>query len=157
MARDVTEDVNIEVRSVRKVGIVSVSYRIVEARSGRVLVTDSIQTKQEFQDEGRQGVQLGNFRQETDFVELPPDIEILSGTGGLADKISEEIGIKLVEFLKDPEEQYSADAKRFVNEGDYLGASRMAAYSIVLRELKDKEMGTLREELKDYAMESPTL
>jgi hypothetical protein len=157
VARDVTEDVTIEVRSVRKVGIVSVSYRIVEASSGRVLVTDSIQTKQEFQDEGRQGVQLGNFRQETDFVELPPDIEILSGSGGLADKISEEIGIKLVEFLKDPEEQYSANARRFVNEGDYLGASRMAAYSIVLRDLKDKDMGTLREDLKDYAMESPTL
>jgi hypothetical protein len=157
VARDVTEDVTIEVRSVRKVGIVSVSYRIVEASSGRVLVTDSIQTKQEFQDEGRQGVQLGNFRQETDFVELPPDIEILSGTGGLADKISEEIGIKLVEFLKDPEEQYSADARRFVNEGDYLGASRMAAYSIVLRDLKDKDMGSLREDLKDYAMASPAL
>lgn len=155
--RDVTEDVTIEVNNVRKVGIISVSYRVVEASSGRVLFTDSMQTKQEFEDEGRQGVQLGDFRQETDFVELPPDIEILSGQGGLADKISEEIGVKLVDFLKDPEEQYSAEAERFVNEGDYLGAAQRAAYSIVLRELKGKEMGDLREELKDYAMAAPAV
>ncbi len=157
LRQDVTEDVTIEVNNVRKVGIISVSYRVVEASSGRVLFTDSIQTKQEFQDEGRQGVQLGNFKQETDFVELPPDIEILSGAGGLADKISEEIGVKLVTFLQDPEEQYSAGASRFVQEGDYLSAARKAAYSIVLRERKSKEMGTLKQDLKRYAMDSPAL
>jgi len=155
--RDVTEDVTIEVNNVRKVGIISVSYRVVEASSGRVLYTDSIQTKQEFEDEGREGVQLGDFTQETDFVELPPDIEILSGAGGRADKISEEIGVKLVEFLKDPEEQYSEEAARFVNEGDFVGAARRAAYSIVLRENKSKEMGTLQRDLKAYAMEAPPL
>ncbi|MCP4906932.1 MAG: hypothetical protein GY910_18315 [bacterium] len=155
--RDVTEDVTIQVTNVRKVGIISVSYRVIEASSGRVLFTDSIQTKQEFQDDGRQGIQLGDFRQETDFVELPPDIEILSGSGGLADNISEAIGIKLVDFLKDPEDQYSLDATRFVGEGDFIGAARMAAYSIVLREIKSKEIGTLRDDLKGYAMESPPL
>ena len=157
ISRDVTEDVTIKITSARKVGIISVSYRVVEASSGRVLFTDSIQTKQEFQDEGREGVQLGNFKQETDFVELPPDIEILSGAAGLADNISEEIGIKLVDFLQDPEEQYSMDATRFVTEGDFAGAARMAAYSIVLRDIKSKEIGTLRSELKDYAMQSPGL
>jgi len=157
ITRDVTEDVSIRVTSVRKVGIISVSYRVVEASSGRVLFTDSIQTKQTFQDEGRQGVQLGSFKQETDFVELPPDIEILSGADGLSDKISLEIGVKLVDFLKDPEEQYGLDAKRFVDEGDYFGAARNAAYAIVLREIKSKEIGDLREKLKTYAMESPAL
>ncbi|HPG24869.1 MAG TPA: hypothetical protein PLW10_04490 [Myxococcota bacterium] len=157
VTRDVTEDVSIEVTNVRKVGIISVSYRVVEAATGRVLFTDSLQTKQEFQDEGRQGVSLGNFTQETDFVELPPDIEILSGNDGLADKISEEIGVKLVEFLQNPEEQYAVEAERFVSEGDYLGASRKAAYAIVLREIKSKDVGPLREELKAYAMASPRL
>lgn len=157
VTRDVTEDVTIRVTAVRKVGIISVSYRVVEASSGRVLFTDSIQTKQTFQDEGRQGVQLGSFKQETDFVELPPDIEILSGADGLSDKVSLEIGIKLVEFLKDPEVQYGVDAQRFVDEGDYFGAARNAAYAIVLREIKSKEIGDLREDLKKYAMQSPLL
>jgi predicted small lipoprotein YifL len=157
VTRDVTEDVTIRVTNVRKVGIISVSYRVVEASSGRVLFTDSIQTKQTFQDEGRQGVQLGSFKQETDFVELPPDIEILSGADGLSDKISLEIGIKLVAFLEDPEDQYATDAKRFVDEGDYFGAARNASYAIVLREIKSKELGNLREDLKTYAMESPAL
>ncbi|MFK7896052.1 MAG: CsgG/HfaB family protein [Myxococcota bacterium] len=157
ITRDVTEDVRIEVNSVRKVGIISVSYRVVEASSGRVLFTDSMQSKQEFQDEGRQGVQLGNFKQETDFVELPPDIEILSGNDGLADKISKEIGMKLVKFLQNPEETYVKEADRFVNEGDYIGASRKAAYAIVLSEDKQKEIGSLRDDLKSYAMQSPQL
>ncbi len=157
ITRDVTEDVSIEVTSVRKVGIISVAYRVVEASSGRVLFTDSIQTKQEFQDEGRQGIQLGNFTQETDFVELPPDIEILSGDGGLADKISKEIGVKLVEFLENPEEQYVMEAARFVDEGDFIGAARKAAYAIVLSEIKDKDVGNLRIDLRRYAMECPTL
>ncbi len=157
ITRDVTEDVTIQVTNVRKVGIISVSYRVVEASSGRVLFTDSIQTKQMFQDEGRQGVQLGNFKQETDFVELPPDIEILSGADGLSDKISEEIGIKLVSFLENPEDQYETDAARFVDEGDFIGAARKAAYAIVLCEIKSKDFGNLREDLKRYAMESPAL
>jgi len=155
--RDVTEDVTIEVNSVRKVGIISVSYRVVDAASGRVLFTDSMQTKQEFQDEGRQGVQLGEFKQETDFVELPPDIEILSGADGLADNISQEIGAKLVDFLKDPEEAYTKDADRFADEGDYLSAARKAAYSIVLHEIKQRDMGTLKADLKRYALGSPAL
>jgi hypothetical protein len=157
ISRDVTEDVTIQVTNVRKVGIISVSYRVVEASSGRVLFTDSIQTKQEFQDEGRQGVQLGNFKQETEFVDLPPDIEILSGEGGLADKISEEIGVKLVDFLKNPEDKYAAEAKRFVAEGDYVGAARYTAYAIVLREVKSKDVDELKTQLMEYAMESPAL
>lgn len=155
VSRDVTEDVTIQVTNVRKVGIISVSYRVIEANSGRVLFTDSIQTKQEFQDDGRQGIQLGNFIQETDFVELPPDIEILSGNNGLADKISEEIGIKLVEFLENPEAQYSKDAKRFENEGDFVAAATRAAYALILAENKDsKNLRDLRETLKRYAMAS---
>jgi hypothetical protein len=152
--RDVTEDVTIEVTSVRKVGIISVSYRVIQASSGRVLFTDSIQTKQEFQDEGRQGVQLGRFRRETDFVELPPDIEILSGLDGLADQISEAIGSKLVEFLQNPEDQYALDAKRAEDEGDFASAARQAAYAIILRQSKSKEIGDLRSELKRYAISS---
>jgi hypothetical protein len=153
--RDVTEDVSLEVTSVRKVGIISVSYRVIEANSGRVLFTDSIQTKQEFQDEGRQGVRLGDFQQDTDFVELPPDIEILSGNSGLADKISEEIGVKLVDFLQNPEDQYVEEARRFETEGDFISAARKAAYAIILSESKSKDMGDLRSELKRYAMSSP--
>jgi hypothetical protein len=157
VTRDVTEDVTIQVNSVRKVGIISVAYRVIQANSGRVLFTDSIQTKQTFQDEGREGVQLGNFKQETDFVELPPDIEILSGSEGLSEKISNEIGTKLVEFLHDPEDQYAANAKRFVDEGDYIGAAQQTAFAIILLEIKSKEIGALRDDLKAYAMESPVL
>ncbi len=157
ITRDITEDVTLRVNAVRKVGIISVAYRIIQASSGRVLFTDSIQTKQTFQDEGREGVQLGNFKQETNFVELPPDIEILSGSDGLSEKISGEIGAKLVDFLHDPEVKYAANAKRFVNEGDYIGAAEQAAYAIVLLELKSKEIGSLRDELKSYAMASPAL
>lgn len=155
VSRDVTEDVTIQVTNVRKVGIISVSYRVIEANSGRVLFTDSIQTKQEFQDDGRQGIQLGNFMQETDFVELPPDIEILSGNEGLADKISAEIGGKLVDFLQNPEAQYSKEAKRFENEGDFVAAATRAAYALILAESKDaKNQNELRETLKRYAMAS---
>jgi hypothetical protein len=153
--QDITEDVEFDVTSVRKVGIISVSYRVVEASSGRVVFTDSMQDRQEFQDEGRQGVQLGDFKQETDFVELPPDIEILSGDKGLADKISDGIGQKLVEFLQNPEDKYEQEASRAVEEGDFAGAARKIAYAISLREAKSKDVGRLKELLRSYAMQSP--
>ena len=155
IVRDITEDVKFDVTAVRKVGIISVSYRVVEASSGRVVFTDSLQDRQEFQDEGHQGVKLGDFNQETDFVELPPDIEILSGDKGLADKISDAIGKKLVDFLKNPEDQYEKDATRSVDEGDFASASTKIAYAIALREAKSKNVGPLREHLRSYAMQSP--
>ena len=60
-------------------------------------------------------------------------------------------------FLEDPEEEYAAEAKRFVDAGDYIGAASKAAYAIVLRKIKSKELGTLRDDLKNYAMETPSL
>ena len=65
--------------------------------------------------------------------------------------------MKLVDFLKDPEEAYSKNSARFVREGDFAGAARMAAYSIVLRDIKAKELGTLPADLKSFAMQSTPL
>ncbi len=76
---------------------------------------------------------------------------------GLADKISDAIGKKLVDFLKNPEEQYVVEAKRAVDEGDYAAASRKIAYAIALREAKSKDVGKLRESLRAYAMQAQRL
>ena len=43
---------------------------------------------------------------------------------------------------------------RFEGEGDFASAARQAAYAIILRESKSKEIGDLRSELKRYAMSS---
>ena len=152
LTQEVMEDIALEVNTVRKVGVISVSFRVVQANTGRVLFTDSMQAKQSHRDQGVQGVELGEYKLATRFVELPQDIEILSGNDGLADQVSTDIGERLVEFMRNPEDSYERDAKQFEDEGDFPAAARQAAYAHVIRVNKDRDQREIMAVLKRYSM-----
>lgn len=146
------EDVTINLQIMRKVGIISASYRLVEARTGRVLATGSETAKEEFTDEGNEGIELGQFRMPFKLASLPADTEILQK---LTDKISGVIGEKLVQELKDPELRYAATAKRFDDEGDAASAAENEAYALALASLKGQDTAGQRRDLELYAVKAP--
>ncbi len=152
LTQDKKEDVTINLQIMRKVGIISASFRLVEARSGKVLATGSDTAKAEYTDEGNEGIELGQFRMPFKLASLPADSEILQK---LTEKISDVIGDKLVAELKEPEVRYADAAKRFADEGDDLMAAENEAYAFALANLKGKDTTVLRHQLEQYAVRVP--
>ena len=52
------EDISFEVTVHRKVGIFSVSYRVIDAGTAKVIFADSVRSKAEHEDDSREGVEL---------------------------------------------------------------------------------------------------
>jgi len=149
LEKAVTEDVKFDVTVHRKVGIFSASYRLIDAQSAKVIFADSVRRKVEHEDESNEGIELGEFSMPFKLAELPSDTEILTQ---LADEVSLEIGKRIAEVLKDPEETYRTNSTRLASEGNFAGASEDAAYAVVLLERKDKDAGDLRRALRQYAV-----
>ncbi len=145
------EDVTIGVTLHRKVGIFSVSYRVIDARSAKVIFADSVDAKAQYEDTSSEGVELGDFKLEFKLASLPSDIEILDG---LADQVSEEVGTELAKVLAAPEETYRADADRYADEGNYEAAAQQYAFAIVLSQRKDKNVEDLTQKLRDTSIAS---
>ena len=149
ITRDRMEDISIATTYHRKVGVFSVSYRVIDADTAKVVFADTQRAKLELEDTSSDGVELGSFRQEFKVANLPSDVEILDQ---LAEEVSEAIGGKLAEVLVDPEVQYEKDADRFVREGNFIDASQQYAYAVVLSDRKDKEADHLRTSLRTAAV-----
>ncbi len=151
VSQEKREDVTINLQIMRKVGIIAATFRLVDAKTGRVLATGSDTAKAEFTDEGNEGVELGHFRLAFKLATLPSDTEILQK---LTEKISEVIGDKLVQELAGPEKRYEQAAQRFADEGDFGAAAEQAAYALALAQQNSKATPTMRKSLEQYAMQA---
>jgi hypothetical protein len=134
------EDVSNEVTVHRKVGIMSVSFRVIDASTAKVVFADSVREKAQHEDTSSEGVELGTFKIEFKIANLPSDIEILAG---LADNVSSQIGDELAKVLAEPEKTYQSNAERFDREANYEAAAQQYAYAIVLEERKDRDVEDL--------------
>lgn len=152
LTQEKKEDVTINLQIMRKVGIISASYRLVEAKTGKVLATGSELAKEEFTDEGNEGIELGQFRMPFKLASLPADTEILQK---LTEKISSIIGEKLVQELKNPELRYAETAKRYAEEGDAVMAAENEAYALAIAILKGQDASAQRLALEQYAVKAP--
>ncbi|MFT5162865.1 MAG: curli biogenesis system outer membrane secretion channel CsgG [Alteromonadaceae bacterium] len=143
------EDIGINVTYIRKVAILSISYRVVDATSASVLFADSVLEKKEVADEGADGVQLGEFSSPFKIASLPSNTELLSE---LAVTLSKRIGAKVVELLKDPEIEYQRLGEKLFDERNFVAASEALAKALVMSQSKSKDTATLEQTLREYAV-----
>ena len=149
---DKQENVSANITKHRKVGIFSVSYRLVDAASGRILYPDSITEEQEYSDESREGVEMGDFKMEFKLADLPSDVKILDG---LAKTVSEKIGSSLVEKLKDQDSRYMAEADEFANDKSCDKESDRLAKALVIMKAKGKDRKAVFDRYKDVTINCP--
>jgi curli biogenesis system outer membrane secretion channel CsgG len=143
------ENISVGVTRHRKVGIFSVSYRLVQASTGRVLFPDSITVNSEHEDETREGVEMGDFVVDAKLAELPSDVEILDD---LARKVATEIGEKLVSELKDQERKYLAKADQYKRQNDCVGRVTALGNAMMIMKLKGQDVAGLLPEYRDSSV-----
>ena len=149
ITKETKEDISIKVTYVRKVAVLSISYRVVDAKSARVLYADSVLDKKKESDETTEGVQLGEFVSEYKVAELSSDSELLSD---LTMTLAKRIGLKVVELLKDPEIDYQRNGQKLYDERNYVAATQEIAKALVMSESKNKETAALAQLIREYSV-----
>ncbi len=143
---DKEENIPVKVTNHRKVGIFSVSYRLVDAKNGRVLFPHSITKEEEHKGTSREGVEMGDFKLPFELADLPSDVKILDT---LATQVSLEIGQGLVEKLKDQEKRYLAEAEVFKKDDSCAQQADRLAKALVILDAKGLETKEVFEEYQD--------
>ncbi|MEE3326034.1 MAG: hypothetical protein VX252_01730 [Myxococcota bacterium] len=145
------EDVTVEVILHRKIGIFSVSYRVIDTDTAKVTFADSARSVAKHEDTSSEGMELGEFKLPFQLSNLPSDTEILTE---LADEVSGQIGAQLAEVLANPEAVYANSAERFEREANYPAAAQQYAYAIVLSDRKNKDTEEMTARLRDTSIAS---
>jgi len=140
------ENVSVGVTRHRKIGIFSVSYRLVEASSGRVVFPDSITVNTEYEDESSEGVEMGDFKVDFKLADLPSDVEILDG---LARQVATQIGEKLVGVLKDQDQKYLSEASSYMEQNDCVGEVGSLGNALMIMKLKDLDISETAPSFRD--------
>ncbi len=146
---DKEENVPIHETRHRKVGIFSVSYRLVDAQTTRVLFPDSHTEKEEYTGVSQEGVELGDFKREFKIANLPSDVSILDS---LATKVSETIGSRLVEKLKDQEVKYLAQAEEHKKDDSCVQYADSLAKALVIMQAKNLDSDMVFDKYKSSAI-----
>lgn len=149
ITKETKEDVTIGVTYVRKVSVLSISYRIIDSKTGRMIYADSVNEKQKLTDQSTEGVELGEFKSPFKMADLPSNSEMLSA---LTVELSKRIGTKVVELLKDPEVGYQNAGQKHFDERNYVQAAEQAAKALVMSQSKNKQTAQLTAQLRQYAM-----
>ena len=129
----------------------AVTYRIVDAKSAKVIHSNSISRTSDHSDEATEGVELGSFKQEFKLADLPPDIEIYSN---LSSQVALAMGADLVSILADPDGSYFLQCQALADEAEYLAAAELCANAAVLLEFKQQDVSAILPLLKEVTLKS---
>ena len=149
ITKETKEDVTIGVTYVRKVAVLSISYRIIDSKSGSMIYADSVTEKTKLTDQSTEGVELGEFKSPFKMADLPSNSEML---GELTSVLSKRIGDKVVELLRDPEQGYQSTGEKHYDERSYVQATEEVAKALVMSQSKNKQTAELTSQLRQYAM-----
>ncbi|SMF52498.1 hypothetical protein SAMN02745866_03335 [Alteromonadaceae bacterium Bs31] len=143
------ENISVGVTRHRKVGIFSVSYRLVEAESGEVIFPDSIMLSKEYEDESSEGVEIGEVVVPFKLADLPSDVKILDE---LAREVATEIGQHLVATLENQELKYLESLKAATDQNDCVSEVDSLANALMIMQLKKMDTSEVKPNLKKTAL-----
>ncbi len=144
------EDITVKVLHQRKTGILSVNYRVVDQKTGQVLINETARDKQVFDGEGNEGMSIGEFEMPFKRPELPSDIEIMEK---LSAAVAKKIGEQLKTMLSDPDDRYLALGDNAAAKNNHKIAARYYAYAAAIRGVQNNLEATLREKLISSVVE----
>jgi len=148
------EDVTLQLDHHKKVGLETVSYRIIDASSAKVISSNTISQSEEHSGDSIEGLSIGEFVQKSVFVEIPSDIEILDS---LTHMISQKIGEELQQFFSDQDVKYQQMAERLKNEGNLSQAVEQYANAYVIAAEKNKDFQPVLQDLKELSVKPEVL
>jgi len=145
--KPVYEDIKYKVSYHKKVGILNISYRVVDTSKGKIIHTSMVDIKKDVQDEGSEGVDIGDFKIPFKMAQLPTDSEIMK-------KAQEDAVAKITAELKglfsEPETRLYKEAETLERDGNIREAIERYTDSLILLKRKNKDLGKVEEKINKY-------
>lgn len=141
------EDIKYKVTFYKKVGIISISYRIVDSARGKIIHTGIADIKKDANDESSEGVEIGDFKIPFKMAQLPTDTELLK-------KAQEEAVAKIADdvkkLFKDPEDKYLKQGEQLEKDGNIKEAIERYTDAMILLRKKNKDVSSLEQKISKY-------
>lgn len=145
--KPVYEDIKYKVTFYKKVGIISISYRVVDTAKGKIIHTGISDVKSDAVDESSEGVEIGDFKIPFKMAQLPTDTELIKkAQADTVAKISGEIKA----IFKDPEEKYLKQAEQLERDGNIKEALERFTDAVVLMKKKNKDVSAIETKVNKY-------
>lgn len=147
LEKPVYEDIKYKVSYHKKVGILNVSYRVVDTAKGKIVHTSIVDIKKDIQDEGSEGVEIGDFKVPFKMAQLPTDAEIMK-------KAQEDAISKIISELKaifiNPEDKLFMQGEALEREGNLKESIERYTDSLILNKRKNKDTKGIEERINKY-------
>lgn len=135
LEKPVFENITRKMTNYKKVAVINVSYRIVDAAKQKILAMKSVESRKDVSAEQAGGVELGEYKVAAKVANLPTDTELIKhAEEDVTSKILAEIKL----LFKDPEDRYLADAETFEKEGNLRDSVERFADALILMKRKGK-------------------
>ncbi|GAB4435610.1 MAG: hypothetical protein OHK0040_06810 [bacterium] len=145
--KPIYEDIKYKVTFYKKVGIISISYRIVDSARGKIIHTGIADIKKDANDESSEGVEIGDFKIPFRMAQLPTDTELIK-------KAQEEAVAKIAgevkSLFKDPEEKYLKQAEQLEKDGNIKEALERYTDAMILLKKKNKDVTVIEQKISKY-------
>lgn len=147
LEKPIYEDIKYKVTFYKKVGIISISYRVVDTAKGKIVHTGISDVKRDAVDESSEGVEIGDFKIPFKMAQLPTDTELIKkAQEDTVSKISGEIKA----IFRDPEEKYIKEAEQLERDGNIKEALERFTDAVVLMKKKNKDVSTIEQKVNKY-------
>lgn len=145
--KPIYEDIKYKVTFYKKVGIISISYRIVDSARGKIIHTGIADIKKDANDESSEGVEIGEFKIPFRMAQLPTDTELIK-------KAQEEAVAKIAgevkSLFKEPEEKYLKQAEQLEKDGNIKEALERYTDAMILLKKKNKDVSAIEQKIGKY-------
>ena len=109
------------------------SYRVIDQKTGQILINETARDKQVAESEGNEGVSIGEFELPFRRPELPSDLELMEQ---LSNQVAKSIGEKLQSVLNSPDRRYEEMADAASAQKQYTTAQSYYGYATASRGMK---------------------
>lgn len=144
------EDIILSIEHIQKQGIAEVAFRIVEPKTGKILLTNNFVKESEFKGESTNEYQKGDFHQRYVRADLPSNIKIMDN---LATELATQLGDTLGNYLANPEKIFYQKYQEKNLEEDKLAATELLSNALLISESKKQNIVPWYNELKELVLQ----
>ncbi len=141
------EDIKYKVTFYKKVGIISISYRIVDTAKGKIIHTGIADIKKDVNDEASEGVEIGDFKIPFKMAQLPTDSELIKKA---QDEAVAKVAGDVKMLFKDPEDKYLKQAEQLEKDGSIKEALERYTDAMILLKKKNKDVSGIEQKISKY-------
>jgi len=144
------ENITYEVKNVKKVGFVELSFRIVDSSTGETLKVKTLERTKVFTDSANEGVEMAEVV--FDALDIPTNTQVLKM---ITQSIVDELVSEVLSPIQNMESQYLEEGERFLKRRENIAAAEKlvdSVFDVRLKSIANSPVAKKAEQLLDTSL-----